>query len=134
MGYNKRERVQVKKEFLRMLVSMELDPARMYLLNGFFEQYLTLSEEEEIQLNKEIAQLESREAEAIYRFETEKERKGRIEGYRVGKEEGLQQGMQQGMQEGIRQIASRMLSMGKSIDDIIEVTGLTEADIAQLKY
>ncbi len=40
MGYSQAERVQVKKEFLRMLVRLEIDPARMQLIIGFFEQYL----------------------------------------------------------------------------------------------
>lgn len=39
--------VQVKLEFLRMLVRMELGPARMTILTGFFETYLKLNEEEE---------------------------------------------------------------------------------------
>lgn len=36
MGYTKQERVQVKIEFLRMVSRMEIDPARMELLYGFF--------------------------------------------------------------------------------------------------
>ena len=42
MGYPKEEKVQVKMEFLRMMVKMELDPARTRFITGFFEQYLTL--------------------------------------------------------------------------------------------
>ncbi|WP_245628062.1 Rpn family recombination-promoting nuclease/putative transposase [Shouchella shacheensis] len=39
MGYTKEEKVEVKKEFLRMLVRLELDPARNHLLTAFFETY-----------------------------------------------------------------------------------------------
>lgn len=42
MGYSKDEKVQVKMEFLRMLVRMQLNPARTRFITGFFEQYLTL--------------------------------------------------------------------------------------------
>ena len=44
MGYTKEERVQVKLEFVRMLVRLELDPARTELLFGFFETYLGSAE------------------------------------------------------------------------------------------
>ena len=58
MGYQEKERVQVKLEFLRMLVRMELDPARTTLLTGFFETYLKLNEEEEEQLEEEIGKID----------------------------------------------------------------------------
>jgi hypothetical protein len=57
MGYQKKERVQVKLEFLRMLVRMELDPVRTTLLIGFFETYLKFNEEEEKQLEAEIGKI-----------------------------------------------------------------------------
>src|SRR5699024_2482433 len=44
MGYTDDEKVQVKKEFLKMLVKMELNPAKQRLVYGFFEKYLTLNE------------------------------------------------------------------------------------------
>src|SRR5699024_571846 len=36
MGYDEKERVQMKKEFLRMITRMELDPAKERLIYGFF--------------------------------------------------------------------------------------------------
>ena len=54
MKYNKKERVYVKVEFLRMLVRLELDPARMRLITGFFDTYLVLSKIEEKKLQNEI--------------------------------------------------------------------------------
>lgn len=44
MNYTKRERVQVKLEFLRMIYRMDLNPAQMTLIYGFFETYLKLNE------------------------------------------------------------------------------------------
>ncbi len=35
MGYSSDERIEVKKEFLRMLVRMQLNPAKEYLIYGF---------------------------------------------------------------------------------------------------
>ena len=80
MGYQKKERVQVKLEFLRMLVRMELDPARTTLLTGFFETYLKLNEEEEKQLEAEIGKINTKEAEKMMEITTSWERKGRVEG------------------------------------------------------
>lgn len=37
MGYNKKERVQVKKEFLRMIARMKLNPAREHMISGFLK-------------------------------------------------------------------------------------------------
>lgn len=47
MGYKEKERVQVTIEFLRMVARMELDPAKMELIYGFFETHLKLTEKEE---------------------------------------------------------------------------------------
>ena len=58
LNYQEKERVQVKLEFLRMLVNMELDPARMKLLTGFFESYLPLNEKEAKELEKEMEKMD----------------------------------------------------------------------------
>jgi hypothetical protein len=88
MDYQKKERVQVKLEFLRMLVRMELDPARMTLLAGFFETYLSLNEAEERQLENEVGKIDEKEAEKMMEITTSWQEKGRIE----GKKEGILEG------------------------------------------
>ncbi|QQK79278.1 hypothetical protein HUG20_04830 [Salicibibacter cibi] len=55
------EKIEVKKEFLRILVRLELDPARNHLLSTFFETYLQLSEYEEHTLENEVNKLDSEE-------------------------------------------------------------------------
>lgn len=55
MGYKQEERIEVKKEFLRMITRMELDPARQRLIYGFFESYLKLTEQEEELLMDEVS-------------------------------------------------------------------------------
>jgi predicted transposase/invertase (TIGR01784 family) len=80
MGYQKKERVQVKLEFLRMLVRMELDPARMTLLTGFFETYLILNEEEERKLEEEMGKVDEKEAKRMIEITTSWEEKGRVKG------------------------------------------------------
>ena len=88
MGYTEEERVQVKKEFLRMLVRLELNPAQMYLISGFFDAYLVLNDIEEGELQEQLQMLDPKEEEKIVEFETSWERKGRLKGKIEGKIEG----------------------------------------------
>lgn len=39
MGYDQKEKVQMKLEFLRMLIKLQLDPAREHLIASIFEKY-----------------------------------------------------------------------------------------------
>jgi hypothetical protein len=116
MKYTKAERVQVKKEFLRMLVRLQLDPARMQLVVGFFDQYLKLNEEEEKQLKEEIQELNPQETEEIFRIETSWERRGRIE--------GIIEGEIKGEINGKIKVARRMLASGMPLEDVIRFTEL----------
>ncbi|XRG88104.1 hypothetical protein V5M37_03115 [Neobacillus sp. SAB-20_R2A] len=51
-----------------MLAKMELNPAKMELVIGFFETYLKLNESEEKELMEEIKQLDKDEAEQILKI------------------------------------------------------------------
>ena len=48
MKINEKDRPQVKAECLRLMVTLKLDPARMYLISGFIDTYLDLSQQEEL--------------------------------------------------------------------------------------
>ena len=103
MGYRDEEKVQVKLEFLRMMVKMELDPARARFINDFFEQYLKLDEKEEEELMREISQLEN--AAEFTKLPNSWEERG----IRKGKEE----------------VALKMLEEGLPIEVIVKVTDLS---------
>jgi hypothetical protein len=90
-------KVQVKKEFLRMLVKMEINPAKMELINGFFETYLSLNESEEKELMEEIKQLNREGSEQI------------LKPPNSWIEKGIQKGKQKGELEGKRKVARNML-------------------------
>jgi len=79
-------------EFLRMLVRMELDPARMTLLTGFFETYLILNEEEERKLEEEMGKVDEKEAKRMIEITTSWEEKGKMKGRMEGKAEGKAEG------------------------------------------
>jgi predicted transposase/invertase (TIGR01784 family) len=53
--------------------------------------------------------------------------------YYKGKAEGEQIGLEKGIMEGIKKIAINALKKGMSLEEIIELTGLTKKQILQLK-
>ena len=57
---------------------------------------------------------------------------GRAEGLEQGLEQGLQQGRAEGVLEGIKNTARRLKSMGLSVADIQQATGLSEVEIRDL--
>lgn len=115
MNYTEEERVQVKKEFLRMIVRMKLDPARERLIYGFFETYLKLNEKEEEMLMREIEKLP--EADEILEIPISYEEKGKEIGKELGKKE----------------VAKELLREGLSLEFIAKVTKLDEEEIKELK-
>ncbi|OIX90634.1 hypothetical protein BFS13_10675 [Pantoea sp. Ae16] len=64
--------------------------------------------------------------------------KGRIEGRMEGRMEGRQEGIQLGEQRGIRaaslKIARAMLQNGFDQNMVMQMTGLTEDEVAQIRY
>ena len=135
---------------------MELNPAKMELINGFFENYLNLNESEEKELMEEIKQLNSDESEQILKLPNQWREKGRregiIEGIREGIREGLQEGRQKGLQEGLQEgrqkglqeglqkgeietrmnIALNMLKEGMPFELIVKLTNLDFEEIKDL--
>ncbi|AUI37456.1 transposase [[Bacillus] caldolyticus] len=133
MGYNEEEKVEVKKEFLRMLVRLELDEAKQRLLFGFFETYLRLSEEEEAKLRNEVSQMETKEAKQVMELIVSYEQRGMEKGIQQGVKQGMKQGRQQGIEEGKLDVVKRMLAKGYDVDTIHELTGLPVEKIERVK-
>ena len=121
MGYTDKEKVEVKKEFLRMLIKMEANPAKMALINGFFEKYLILNKTEEEILMKEINQLRPDETDLIIKLPNS------------WRDKGIEEGREAGIKEGKKQTAIEMLKEGASVEFIARVTKLTEDEIIDLK-
>jgi len=125
MGFGPAERVKVKLEFMRMLARLKLDPARTELLGGFFENYLKLSREEEAEFQLEIAKMERKEARAIMQITTSWHEKGRAE--------GKMEGIKEGKIEGKIETAKAALRKGLPVDLVVEITGLTQEAVLELK-
>ncbi|KGB29108.1 Rpn family recombination-promoting nuclease/putative transposase [Heyndrickxia coagulans] len=127
MGYTEKERVQVKLEFLRMLARMELDPAKMRLLYGFFDYYLKLNEKEEAEVMENIKMLDPDEAEQVLKLPNSYFDRG----YKKGKEEGREEERKELLQT--IPIAIKMLLSGMDLQLIVEKTGLSQTEVEKIK-
>ncbi len=78
MGIETEDRVTAKKECLRMIARLKLDPARTQLLGGFVDSYLRLLEQERKKLEAEMQKLPSKEKEEVMEMITSWEEKGVI--------------------------------------------------------
>jgi hypothetical protein len=109
MGIETEDRVTAKKECLRMIARLKLNPARAQLLSGFVDSYIRLLEAERKKLETEMQKLPSKEKEEVMEIMTS------------WKEEGIEIGLQIGEQKGSTKILLRQLNkrLGK-LDGTIE--------------
>lgn len=98
MGFAPEERVEVKKECLRMITRLKYEPEKMRLLARFVDTYLRLNAEEEVQFKLALEKLPRRERKATMEYMTSWEEKGYTRGIAIGEQRGEQKGLQQGLQ------------------------------------
>ncbi len=70
MNIAPKDRPRVKSECLRLLATLQLDPARMQLISGFIDTYLRLNAQEEEIFQTEIAQFEPTQQEVVMEIVT----------------------------------------------------------------
>jgi hypothetical protein len=70
------DRARVKAECLRLLATLQLNPARTQLISGFVDSYLRLSAEEEQVFQNEIGKIEALEQEQVMEIVTSWMRQG----------------------------------------------------------
>ena len=94
MKISERDRPKVKVECLRLMVTLQLDRARMKLIASFVDTYLNLNDAEDEKFTQSLAKakLMPEQREEVVEIVTSWERKGI--------EKGLEQGMQRGRVEG----------------------------------
>ncbi|MFM6003200.1 MAG: DUF4351 domain-containing protein, partial [Sphaerospermopsis kisseleviana] len=80
---------------LRMLVTLQLNPAKMELISGFIDTYLRLNTPEEQQLETELKQANLVEQEQIMEIVTS------------WMEKGIKQGIEQGEQKIVKKLLKR---------------------------
>lgn len=116
MDYNNEEKVQLKVEFVRMMMRLELDPAKAAMLTAFFDTYLPLKKEEHKQVQEEIRRIYG-EGGYVMKLESGWAKLAREEGREEGKEE----------------VARQMIAERLDAALIAKVTGFSLDKIDQLR-
>jgi len=108
MGIETEDRVTAKKECLRMIARLKLDPARAQLLSGFVDSYIRLLEAERKKLETEMQKLPSKEKEEVMEIMTS------------WKEEGIEIGVQKGSTKILlRQLNKRLGKIDGTIESMV---------------
>lgn len=125
MDYREEEKVKLKIEFLKMILRMRLDPARMQLLIGFFETYIKLSlQDEELVQRKLAEELPPKEVSEMTEILTSYHLRGREEGREEGKKEALQRTL---MKQARRKLGSISQEFEKQILQCTSISHLENA-------
>ncbi len=114
MNYSESERVEVKNEFLKIIVRMKLPEEESEFLVRFFDHYLKLNEEEEEQLMSELRYTD--DWEEIKKLPISWEERGIVKGREEGREE----------------VAVKLIKEGMAISFIRKITELSEERIKEL--
>ena len=80
MSIDKSDRPRVKLECLRLLVTLQLNPAKMQLISGFVDTYLNLNQQEESVFQSQLTKMDLQEQEQIMEITTSWEQKGIAKG------------------------------------------------------
>ena len=128
MGFAPEERVEVKKECLRMIARLKYDPERTRFLAQFIDTYLRLTAEENQQFKAALQKLPRQEREATMELTTS----WMEEGIEIGIQKGLQKGLQQGLQQGLQ--SERSLVMRLLTRRIGGLSQRAQASIARLSF
>lgn len=115
MDFKPEEKIKVKLECLRMLVTLKLNPAKIELISGFIDTYLRLNATEEQELETELKQANLVEEEQIMEIVTS----------------WMEKGIEQGEQKVIKILLKRRFN---HIDPTLEsrINGLSSEQIENL--
>jgi predicted transposase/invertase (TIGR01784 family) len=104
MGMRRSDRPWVKVQCLRLLTTLQLDPARLRLISGFVDAYLRLSRDETLKYEHAVdTVLDMKERSAVMKLTTSWMEEGRALGHAQGRAQGHAQGRKAGRKEGRRE-------------------------------
>ncbi len=123
MGYNKKDRRELRSAYLRMLLRLRgrLDDARMALIMSVADVYYKPNVDEDESILKEWLANNSKEGEMIMELMPAWKRWGYEEGIEEGIEKGIEKGIARGREEARREVAIRMLSKGTPPEEVAEL-------------
>ena len=112
------DRPRVKLECLRLLATLNVNPAKMQLISGFVDTYLRLNAQEEQVFQTQLAQLQPQEEEPIMEIVTS----WMEQGIERGMQQGIERGMQQGIERGQMALILRQLPrrIGEGLSSALE--------------
>lgn len=127
MGYNKKEKRELRLSYLRMLLRLRgrLDDARMALIMSVADLYYKPSKQEDESILRELLIHESDKEEIMMELMPAWKRWGMEEGIEIG----IEKGREEGRLEAKRAIASRMREKGATADEIAEILDLPVDEI-----
>lgn len=83
---------------------------------------------------RELARRAPQHEEVLMTIAQKLEQKGRLEGIQLGEAKGRQEGRQEGVLEGKLQVARTMLQNGIDHRSVMQMTGLSDDDLAQIHH
>jgi Domain of unknown function (DUF4351) len=122
------DRPRVKVECLRLLVTLQLDPARMTLISGFIDTYLRLNEQEESQFSEQIGRIRP------------VEQRGQVMQIVISwMERGIEQGRVEGQRTEalallLRQLTHRFKSLSSETQQQIGQLSLTQLETLGVEF
>jgi Domain of unknown function (DUF4351) len=124
------DRPRVKMECLRLLITLQLDPARMTLISGFIDTYLRLDDDEKLRFTEQLSNIEPLEQQVqVMQIVTS------------WMQEGIEQGLAQGRVEGQRtealslilsQLARQVGSLPNETQQRVDQLSLTQLETLSL--
>ena len=115
------DRAKVKAECLRLLVTLKLDPAKMQLISGFVDTYLTLNPAEEIIFKATLAEFSPPEQEDVMQLTTSWMR------------EGIEQGIEQGIERGQKSLLIKQINHRFGTLDEVALAKIETLTVPQLE-
>jgi flagellar biosynthesis/type III secretory pathway protein FliH len=118
------DRPRVKAECLRILATLQLDPARVEMISGFVDTYLRLNATEETLFQAEIDKMGLGEQEQIMEIVTSWMERG-IE---QGREQGIEQGREREVALILRLLTRRLNGLNASLAERVRRLSLEQVE------
>jgi flagellar biosynthesis/type III secretory pathway protein FliH len=123
------DRPRVKVECLRLLATLQLNPAQTRLISGFVDTYLRLNVQEEQVFQESVGTLETTEREGIMQIVTSWMEQGIAEGEQIGEKRGRTEGRTEGERSLVlRQLARRVGTLPATVEAQVQAIALPQLE------
>lgn len=131
MGYNERDRRELRLAYLRMLARLhpKLDDAKLALVMSIADLYYRPEPEEDRSILRELQARDPEEAERVMELMPAWKRWG----YEEGLEEGLEKGKEKGIEAGRAESVRKLLAKGFTPGQIADLLDLPQEEVAKLR-